>query len=57
MSKAHAVAGNQALDAHEVGRTTVGLAILLALLVVAALSFADHVGEQATSDDVVQFGD
>ncbi len=57
MSKAHVLTRNPALDAHEAGRTALGLAILLALLAVAALSFADHLGQQATPDEIVQFGD
>ncbi len=57
MSKAHALTTNGALDAHDAARAALSFAVMLALLVVAVLAFADHVGEQATPDEIVQFGD
>ncbi len=61
MSTAHAAmtphALPHALDVHEASRSVLGLAIVLALLVAAAFSFAAHGTGQATPDDVAQLGD
>ncbi len=57
MSKAPALTTDGALDAHDAGRAVLSLAVMLALLVAAVLSFADHVGEQPAPDEIAQFGD
>ncbi len=57
MSRAHAVMTNDTLDAHDASRVALGLAIVLALFVAAALSFAARSGEQTTPDEIAQFGD
>ncbi len=57
MSRVHAANMNDASDAIDASRAAIGVAIVIALLVIAALSFAAHDGAQATPDEIAQFGD
>lgn len=61
MSRAHAVMMNDASvavsDAIAVSRAAIGVALVIALLVGAALSFAAHGDERATPDEIAQLGD
>lgn len=61
MSTAHAATTthplSHALDLHEASRSVLGLAMVLALVVAAAFSFAAHDSEQTTPDEIAQLGD
>ena len=57
MSRADAVVMNDASGALDAGRAAIGLVVVIALFVVAALSLAAHADEQTAADEIAQLGD